>query len=162
MASIFSEIRTLKEEGKLHEKLTRRVRILFLISFLLLLVVIWNIYADHITNYLLVLMAVFWSIGFFLGFYIFSQMNVINWSEEDEVVRVGNMDAIGFASIILYIIFEISFRTFLKAYFPGTAIPLLLAGICGTIMGRAIGTLIEIHRVYLKYHDEKNRLTLKK
>jgi hypothetical protein len=91
-------------------------------------------------------------IGFLLGVYIFSRMSVVNWNEEEEVVQTGRMDMIGYITIGLYIVFEISFRTFLHDYFPMSATAYLLAGIFGTIFGRAVGTVIEIHRVYRATH----------
>jgi len=80
-------------------------------------------------------------------------MNVVNWNEEEEVVQTGRMDTVGYATIGLYILFEISFRTFLHDYFPISATAYLLAGIFGTLFGRAVGTVIEIHRVYRATHS---------
>ena len=79
-------------------------------------------------------------------------MNVVNWNEEEELLQIGKMDRAGFISLFLYIVFEVSLRTFLKDYFPTSVLPLLLAGICGTILGRSVGTVVEIHRVYTLHH----------
>ena len=81
-------------------------------------------------------------------------MNVIDWNEEEEVVKSGKMDRVGYIALVLYILFEISLRTLLREYFPTSTIPLLLSAIFGTILGRAIGTLVEIHRVYHMNHRE--------
>lgn len=151
--TIFQEIKALKKEGKVHDTLLMRTRLLFLIALILLLVIIFNMYVKEITNYLTLLG--FGVVGFLLGFYILSQMSMIKWDEEDEVERVGNMDAVGFSALGFYILFEIGLRTFLSAYFPPSAPPLLLAVVFGIVLGRALGTLIEIHKVYLKYHTRK-------
>jgi hypothetical protein len=149
MIHIFKEIRILRDEGKLHSKLLTRIRILFFISFLLLCVVIFNLLTKHVN---ILLAGALGIVGFVLGFFVFSKMNVVNWNEEEEVLKSGKMDILGFASLLLYILFEVGFRTFLKDYFPESAVPLLLAGICGTILGRAIGTLFEMHKVYRLHH----------
>lgn len=52
-----------------------------------------------------------------------------------------------------YILFEMGLRTILRDYFPTSVLPLLFAVIGGTLLGRAIGTLIEIHRAYVKQHS---------
>jgi hypothetical protein len=153
MTNLFKEIRTLRDEGKLHAKLISRTRMLFIISSILLLVVLFNIIWRHAGFYTTIATIPIAVIGFLLGFYVFSQMNTVGWNEEEEVVKSGKMDTVGFISLGLYIIFEITFRTYLKSHFPTTAIPLLLSGICGTLLGRATGTLAEIHKVYQARHN---------
>jgi hypothetical protein len=153
MIHLFKEIRILKDEGKLHARLISRTRMLFIISLLLLLAVLFNIIWRHAGLYTTLATIPIAVIGFFLGFYLFSQMNVVGWNEEEEVVKSGKMDTVGFISLGLYILFEITFRTYLKSHFPTTAIPLLLSGICGTLLGRATGTLAEIHKAYLARHN---------
>lgn len=152
MFNLFREIRILRDEGKLHTALLKRTRVLFVISTILLLVVLFNIFFRDVSTLILLLTAGLGIIGFFLGLYVFSHMNVVNWNEEKEVLMSGKMDKIGYGALVLYIVFEIGLRTFLKAYFPATVLPLLLAGIFGTLLGRAVGTLVEIHRVYLLNH----------
>jgi len=152
MANLFKEIRTLRDEGRLHDKLISRTRMLFVISGILLLVVVFNIVFRAPSIAIVASAIPIAVIGFLLGFYIFSQMNVVNWNEDEEVIKSGKMDAVGFTSLGLYILFEIIFRTYLKSHFPSVAIPLLLSGIVGTLLGRAVGTLAEIHKVYLARH----------
>jgi hypothetical protein len=154
MFNLFREIRILKDEGKLHTALLKRTRVLFIISAVLLLVVLFNIFFREVSTLLLLLTIVLGIIGFFLGLYVFSRMNVVNWNEEEEILMSGKMDKVGYISLGLYIVFEIGLRTFLKAYFPASVLPLLLAGIFGTLLGRAVGTLVEIHRVYLLNHPK--------
>ena len=149
--NLFAEIRALKKEGKLHNKLLIRTRILFIIATILLGVVLYNVF----TRDLDVLWAIFIGVvGFFLGVFVFSQMNVVNWNEEKEVVKSGKMDKVWYIALALYIFFEIGLRTLLKEYFPLEVIPLLLSGISWTLIGRGIGTLLKIHRVYTMRHKE--------
>ncbi len=142
---IFKEVRLLKEAGKLHQKLITRTRTLFIISFILGAIVIYNLIFGA-ANPLIV--GVLIATGFVLGLFVFARMNVINWNEEEEVVQTGRMDTLGFVVLGLYIVFEISLRTFLKDYYADSATVFILAAIFGTILGRAVGTLIEIHRVF--------------
>ena len=46
MMNLFKEIRTLRKEGKLHTALLNRARILFGISTILLLVILFNIFLE--------------------------------------------------------------------------------------------------------------------
>jgi hypothetical protein len=150
MTTIFKEIQILKDEGKLHAKLLNRTRVLFIISTILLLISLFNVvFRDTSVLWALVLAIV----GLLAGLYLFSKMSVYNWNEEEEIVVMGKMDTVGYLSLALYVVFEISLRTFLKDYFPTTVLPLLFAGIGGTLIGRAIGTLLEIHKVYLQQHS---------
>ena len=91
-------------------------------------------------------------VGFVLGLFLFSRMNVVNWNEQEEIVQMGKMDAIGYVVLGLYIVFEIGLRTFLNNVFPISATAFLLAGIFGTLFGRATGTIIEIHKVFRSTH----------
>lgn len=131
-----------------------RTRMLFIIATILLAIVIFNIVWRDIDILISLGLGI---VGFILGLYIFSEMNVVNWNEEEEVLKSGKMDRVGFVALGLYIVFEIGLRTFLNRYFPATVVPLLLSGICGTILGRAIGTLVEIHRVYQMQRPEKQK-----
>ena len=151
MFGFLSEVRALEQEGKLHNKLIARVRILFIISLILLGVVLYNL-IFHEANPLLV--TLFALGGFLLGLYVFARMNVVNWNEEEEIVQTGKMDIAGYLTIALYIAVEISFRTFLKDVYPLSSTAFLFAGIFGTIFGRAIGTVLTIHKVFRATHTQ--------
>ena len=151
MIHFFREVRVLQQEGKLHKSLITRVRMLFVISLILAGVVTYNLIFQSVDVTVAFALA---GIGFLLGLYIFSRMNVVNWNEAEEIVESGRMDMLGYVVIVLYIIFEISLRTFLKDFFPATSTTFLLAGIFGTIFGRAVGTVIEIHTVYWATHQD--------
>lgn len=151
MANIFQEIRLLRAEGKLHAKLLNQTRILFGIGILLLLISLFNILFRGTSVVWALVLAI---IGLFMGLYVFSKMSSYGWNEEEEVVTMRKMGTAGYLSLGLYILFEISLRTFLKDYFPASVLPLLFAGIGGTLLGRAMGTLLEIHKVYLQQHQQ--------
>ena len=149
MIHLLKEIRTLREEGKLHQRLLIRTRLLCAISLVLLGIVIYNVVARDADWRLAAALAL---MGLPLGMFVFSRMNVVQWNEEEEVVETGRMDMLGYVTIALYIVFEISLRTFLNDFFPAHAIAYLLAAVVGTLLGRVFGSLFEIHRVYQAAH----------
>lgn len=151
MVNILREIRVLRDEGNLHRKLIIRTRILFAISAILLSVVLFNIIARGADWRLAALLTL---LCLPLGAFVFSRMNVVQWNEEEELVETGRMDMLGYVTIGLYIAFEIGLRTFLKDVFPTHTIAYLLAAIVGTLLGRALGSLYEMHRVYLAAHTK--------
>lgn len=149
MSNVFREIGVLRREGKLHKKLVTRIRVLSIIAAILAGIVVWQVLTHDIQ---IALVLAFASLGFILGLWVFSRMSVIRWNETEEQVEAGRMDMLGYASLALYIAFEVGLRTFLRDFFPLTATAFLLAGIAGTLCGRALGTLIEIHNVYKREH----------
>lgn len=142
-------MRILRQEGKLHQKLITRVRTLFIISLILAVIVTFNLFFRGANPLIVVALA---TAGFMLGLFLFSRMNVVNWNEQEEVMQIGRMDAIGYTVLGLYIVFEIGLRTFLSSAFPASATVFLLATIFGTLFGRAMGTVIEIHKVFRSTH----------
>ena len=149
MPNILKEVGVLRDEGKLHKKLITRVRMLLVISVILAGITLFNVIFRG-TNPLLA--AGLFIVGFLVGLYVFSRMNVIQWNEELEIVEAGRMDAVGYSLIALYVAFEIGLRTFLSSQYPISASILIFAAIAGTIFGRAIGTVVEIHRVFKRTH----------
>ncbi len=149
MLNILREVGILREEGKLHTKLVFRVRMLLVIALILVGITVFNVMFRGANELIVAVLLVF---GYVAGFYLFSRMSVVQWNEGERTVEAGRMDLIGFGVLALYIVFEIGLRTFLKDFYPISATVFLLAGIAGTLLGRAIGTLIEIHRVYLATH----------
>ncbi len=151
MFHFLKEVRILRQEGKLHRKLIIRIRILLFISLILAGIVVFNvIYRDANWFAALALMIG----GFLIGLFVFSRMNVIQWNEEQEVVEAGRMDMIGYAMIALYVAFEIGLRTVLIDFYPVSATAFILAAVCGTLLGRSFGTIIEIHRVFKATHSQ--------
>lgn len=145
MINLFKEIYTLRQESKLHKRLLLRIQMTFIISIVLGGITIFNILFRDVDALIAGVLAF---VGFMLGLFIFSQMNIVNWNEQEETVQIGKMDTVGYLTIGLYVLFEIGLRTFLNSVFPASAIVFLLAAICGTLFGRTIGMLIKIHKVY--------------
>lgn len=145
MIHLLREVRTLRQEGKLHKKLISQVRMLFIISCILGLVVVYNILLRGADIRIALFLA---CIGSMLGISVFSRISVVNWNEDEEIVQLGKMDKVGYATIILYIVFDIGLRTYLKDVYPVSATAYLLAAIFGTLFGRSIGTIVKIHGVY--------------
>ncbi|MFZ3044190.1 MAG: hypothetical protein WA058_03765 [Minisyncoccia bacterium] len=147
MLNILKETRILMAAGKIHKKLISRVSMLFIISLILGVIVIYNLIFKSANSLIVGGLVI---AGFAFGLFIFSRMNVVNWNEEDEVLQVGRMDTLGFVILGLYIAFEIGLRTLLKDFYPASATTFILAAIFGTLLGRAVGTIVEIHRVFRK------------
>ncbi|MBV9349415.1 MAG: hypothetical protein JO026_01560 [Patescibacteria group bacterium] len=144
----FDEVRELRREGKLHTQLVIRVGLLFAIGLILSGATIENILRG---GSFLVAAGLFMA-GFVLGFFIFSRINPISWNETKAIVQAGRMDALGFVTLGLYIVSEISFRIYLHDKFPSTASALLFATLSGVILGRGSGLVVEIHRVFRAIH----------
>lgn len=150
MLHLFREMRVLREEGKLHRRILIRTRLLLVISAILLAIVLYNIFTQGTNAFFALAIAI---VGFIFGALVFSRMGgKLQWNEEEEVVESGRMDIIGYASIALYIAFEIGLRTALHDVFPVSATALLLAAIFGVLFGRVVGTMTQIHRVYAASH----------
>ena len=153
MINLFKETYKLRQEGKLHKRLLTRLRMTFIISIILGGITVFNILFRD-ANALISGVLVF--VGFILGLFIFSRMNIVNWNEEEEAVQMGKMDTIGYLTIGLYIFFEIGLRTYLNSTFPLSSVVFLLAAISGTLFGRAIGMVIEIHKVFRLNHPHEH------
>jgi predicted histidine transporter YuiF (NhaC family) len=151
MFNSLKEMQILRAEGKLHSKLINRIRMLLVISAILTLVTVFNIvFRDESW---IVAVPLFVG-GAVVGLLVFSRMNVIQWNEEQEILEAGRMDMLGYITIALYIIFEIGLRTFLNDTYPVFAVVFILATVAGVLLGRAAGTVIEIHRVFRVTHGE--------
>lgn len=144
MIHILDKVRNLEAQGKLHKTLLLRVRVMFALSALLGLAVLYNVLFRD-AGFLVA--GLFSAIGFAAGYSLFSRMNAVQWDEKKEVLQAGRMDVAGFVALGGYIGFEILFRTLIKDVFPAEATAYVLATIFGTLLGRAVGTVIEIHRV---------------
>jgi len=146
MKHVFQSVKTLKEEGKLHTRLVFQIRLLTTISAVLLAVVAYQVFVHGIDLMLTLGIA---TLGFILGLFIFSKMNKLVWNEEEEVIKTGRMEILGFVVLALYIAFEIGLRTVLSNEFPGSfaAIAYLLAGMGSSLLGRSLGTLVAIRKL---------------
>ena len=142
----FQIFRDLKDEGKLHKPLLIRIHILSTLSVILLLVVLYQVIKGNLNIWISIGIAV---LAFLLGLHVFSRMSKVEWNEERELISASRMDIVGFTTILLYIAFEISFRTFLKAEYAGTfaATGYLLDGVGASLLGRSVGTLFMIQNL---------------
>lgn len=147
--SILGEVRALRDEGKLHRKLLIRTRILIGIGLILVAVAGYEMVGHGIDA---LLAGALFLAGFLAGMFVFSRMNVVTWDEEKESVVSGRMDTLGYMVLGLYIAFEIGLRDVLSGVFPDMATALILAAVGGTLLGRALGTYVEVHRVYTATH----------
>jgi len=149
MPHFFREVAVLQQEGKLHSRLVTRLRMLFGIAAILLVITLYNVFFAGADGLLTSVLAV---VGLGLGFYVFSRMSRVQWNEEEEVVEASKMDRFGYAMIGLYVVFEIAARTVLTNYFAAGAEAYIFAVVFGVIFGRACGMVVEIHRVYKSTH----------
>jgi Na+/proline symporter len=140
MTNPLTLLKRLFEEGKVHKKLITRVRMLFIIAVILIGIVLYNIVTRNISAYVAFAVAL---LGYVLGRTLFSGMSKVVWNEEEEELQAGKMDIVGFASIGLYVLFEIGLRTFLKDAYPDSAMATvyILAGVGGTLFGRTFGMI---------------------
>jgi len=150
MPHILQEVAVLQREGKLHQRLVTRTRMFLAIAFVLFLIVAYNVLAAG-TNTLAALgLAI---LGYVVGVLVFSRMTPVAWNEKTEMIESGSMGTLGWSLVGLYVVFEIAARTELARILPaGGTEGYVLALIFGVILGRAIGVVIEIHRVYRKTH----------
>ncbi len=139
------ELHVLQGEGRIHKTLTTRLWVLFGIASVFGLITLVNLFlrpASYAIAFLVFLA------GFILGYHIFFRMSAIEWSEAEEVVKVSRTDTVGYASLALYALYELMLHTLLQNLFPTSSAIYVLTGIFGALLGRAIGTIFEIHSVY--------------
>ena len=145
MFNLLTELHTLQEEGKLHASLILRISILFGISFATGTAVLYNVIFRDAEWWIAVPVAI---VGFIAGFFLFARLNVVKWDERERLLTTARMDIAGFLILVLYVLFELGFKIFLNDFFPAAASAFVLAAVFGTLLGRAVGTVFEIHRVY--------------
>lgn len=144
-----SVLRALKTDGKLHKRLVFQIRILAAVSLGMLAIVAYNIVVNGLNVWLCLAIGV---VSFLLGLFVFSRMNALVWNEEEEIIKTGRMEVLGFVVLALYIGFEFGLRTLLNAEFAGTfaATAYLFAGISCSLLGRSLGTLVAIQKLDAK------------
>jgi len=154
MINLLKEVEALRKVGKLHTRLIIRTAILLSVSLALGGIVVYNLLfkgVDFFTVFLIVLL------GFILGFTIFSRINTVGWDEEKRIVQTGRMDVLGIAVLILYIGFDIYSKNLLQDAYPASSSTFLLAILFGTLFGRAMGTIVDIHKVFVSnYRNHKS------
>jgi len=149
MPNILREVSVLQQEGKLHTRLVTRTRIFLVVSLILLCVSLYFIFAQGANAALSGALAL---AGLVIGYFVFSRITPVQWNTETEQVESASMGALGYSMIGLYIVFEIGARTVLSNELGASAEGYVFALIFGLILGRTLGVVAEIHRVYTATH----------
>ena len=149
MLNILREVRVMREEGKIHKKLLTQVYILATIALVILGFVAYEIAVGNLEVLPAFVLAV---VGFFLGIYLFAPLNAAEWNEEQEIVAAKRIDKVGFAAIAAYILIVIGIRMFLNQNFHEEVTMLVLSLVVGMLLGRIMGTTLEIHRAFQTAH----------
>lgn len=146
----------LKKEGKIHQKLIKRVRILTIISILLMGVTVYEIVRYGISIPISIGIA---AVAFLLGMFVFTRMSKIVWDQESQMISAGKIDMLGGGIIVLYIAFEIGLRTVVENQFGAMAgsSGYLLMGIGASLLGRAAGTLWHINTFATQKEIDDNK-----
>lgn len=138
------DIRGLRDEGLLHSRLIRRIRLLAGISITMLAMASYEVVRYGLDMRIALAIAI---VAFILGIVIFARMNKVVWDEKEEVIAAGRIDAVGFAVIVLYITFDVALRTFVSHEYAGVVTGYVLFGIGASLLGRSLGTLFAIERL---------------
>ncbi|MDP1625460.1 MAG: hypothetical protein Q8L64_06970 [bacterium] len=145
MSNIFSEVETLRRKGKVHTRLILLVYGLIVLALAMAAIISYNI-AFKGTNSPSVIALI--AIGFVLGRYLFARINVVDWDERKEMVKIGRMDILGFIVLVAYIAFDFILKYFLNGLYGDPVGVFLLAAVFGTFIGRIAGLVSEVHRVF--------------
>lgn len=138
------------EAGKryVHPKLRRSLRIYFIVSLIVLILVIYDMFRDH-ANPLLVLLGLI--VGIIVG-KMFTRIYKITWDDKGGNV-IQNMDIYGIVLIIFYIAFDLSREHLVEIFIHGGSVASVsLALLAGAFYGRVLGSIKVIRRVI---KDEK-------
>lgn len=132
----------------IHPKLLRSLRIYFIVSLIVLILVIYDMFRDH-ANPLLVLLGLI--VGIVVG-KMFTRIYKISWDDTGGNV-IQNMDIYGIILIILYIAFDLSREHLVEIFIhDGSVASVSLALLAGAFYGRVLGSIKVIRRVI---RDEK-------
>lgn len=132
----------------MHPKLRRSLRIYFVVSLIVLILVIYDTFRDH-ANPLLVLMGLI--VGIIVG-KMFTRIYKITWDDEGGNV-IQRMDIFGIVLIIFYIVFDLSREHLVEIFVHGGSVASVsLALLAGALYGRVLGSIKVIRRVV---RDEK-------
>lgn len=138
------------EAGKqyVHPKLRRSLRIYFIVSLIVLILVIYDMFRDHANPFLVLL-------GLIVGIVVgkaFTRIYKITWDDEGGNV-IQRMDILGIVLIIFYIAFDLSREHLVEIFIHGGSVASVsLALLSGALYGRVLGSVGVIRRVI---RDEK-------
>ena len=129
--------------NKVDKKLIFRQRIFLIIILILTVINIGNVLINKVSIGLTILDL---TIAILLG-YFFSRMTKISWDSKKKKI-VSELDAIGIAIILVYLVVELMLDWFLGHWFScGTLATYSLIFATGLLIGRLIGTFRRINNV---------------
>lgn len=132
----------------IHPKLRRSLRIYFIVSLIVLILVIYDMFRDQ-ANPLLVLVGLI--VGIIVG-KMFTRIYKISWDDEGGNV-IQRMDIFGIVLIVFYITFDVSREHLVEIFIHGGSVASVsLALLAGALYGRVLGSIKVIRRVI---RDEK-------
>jgi len=134
-----------REAGKkyVHLKLRRSLRIYFVVSLIVLILVIYDMLRDH-ANPLLVLLGLV--VGIIVG-KMFTRIYKISWDDTGGNV-IQKMDIYGIVLIVFYVAFDLSREHLVEIFIHGGSVASVsLALLAGAFYGRVLGSIKAIRRV---------------
>ncbi|MFA7285263.1 MAG: hypothetical protein WC011_00235 [Candidatus Paceibacterota bacterium] len=142
-------VEMLKKAGKLERKLVYRIIMLFFITLITFVMLVYDLFLNNLNLFGVVFFSIF---GFVLGFYIFTRMNKVVWDQKREIVAMGKFDLTSFVLVLIYIAYRIEVGLLLKDYYGDgfEVYGFSLATIFGGMLGRFIGTFYSIHKAHIE------------
>jgi hypothetical protein len=127
----------------LDSRLVRRIRIYTLIAIIMLIFVSFEVFIGNV-DAILVISGIL--IGLLIGI-VATRIYRLSWDEETSTV-IANMDWIGAAILIFYLIFIFTRAKYLGYWVQGTTLlTIILTLTAGTMMGRVLGTKHDIKKI---------------
>jgi len=119
-----------------HKNLQRRLRLFFILSAVMFLLALLDIYNGTLSIGIAVISI---AIGAVVGV-LSSRIFHLSWEKDGEVV-VGRIDAIGWAVLVLYIAFEIARTTFFSSvlHLAASATAITYVFVASALISRAFG-----------------------
>jgi len=142
-------VEMLKNTGKLERKLVYRIVMLFFITLITFLILIYDVLFKNLNLLGVIGFSIF---GFLLGFFVFTRMNKVVWDQKREIVAIGRFDFTSIVLLLTYILYRIEISIFLQDYYT-TAFEISgfsLATLFGGMLGRFIGTFYSIHQAHIE------------
>ncbi len=119
-----------------HKNLQRRLRLFFILSAIMFLLALFDIYNGTLSIGIALISIVIGGIAGFISSRIFH----LSWEKDGEVV-VGRIDAIGWGVLILYILFEIARTTFFSTvlHLAASATAITYVFVASALLSRVFG-----------------------
>jgi cytochrome c oxidase subunit IV len=119
-----------------HKNLQRRLRLFFIISAIMFLLALFDVYNGTLTIGIALISIV---IGSVVGF-ISSRIFHLSWEKDGEVV-VGRIDTVGWIVLVAYILFEIARTTFFSdvLHLAASATAITYVFVASALISRVLG-----------------------